>query len=84
MTKQEIVNSEENTDEDEDEDEDWYEKFLFKTENGRNGRAWVLLILGTALIAVGASGLVQATEFISTDFGINPLFVALILVCSCE
>jgi len=82
MTKQEIVNSEENTDEDEDEDEDWYEKFLFKTENGRNGRAWVLLILGTALIAVGASGLVQATEFISTDFGINPLFVALILVAA--
>lgn len=72
---------EEGEDEDNEIDE-WYEKYLFKTKEGRTGRAWVLLVLGTALIAIGASGLVKATEYISTDFGINPLFIALILVAA--
>jgi Ca2+/Na+ antiporter len=76
-------NSEDDEEDDEEEEmEEWHEKFLFKAKDGRNGRAWILLVFGTALIALGASGLVQATEFISTDFGINPLFVALILVAA--
>ena len=80
MPKAENVEDEE--EEEEEEMDEWHEKFLFKAQDGRNGRAWMLLIFGTALIALGASGLVQATELISTDFGINPLFVALILVAA--
>lgn len=81
MTKIEIVEGDDAS-EDVEEMDAWYEKFLFKAQDERNGRAWVLLLLGTALIALGASGLVQATEIISTDFGINPLFIALILVAA--
>lgn len=78
----EQANQERDDEEDDEELEEWYEKFLFKSNKGRQGRSWALLLLGTTLIALGASGLVKATEYISTDFGINPLFIALILVAA--
>ncbi|TAJ09375.1 sodium:calcium antiporter [Marinilabiliaceae bacterium JC017] len=68
--------------EEEEEPEAWFEKFLFKSESGRTGRSWLLLIVSTMIIALSCAGLVEGCKGISTSFGINPLFVALILVAA--
>jgi cation:H+ antiporter len=80
MTKEEMEG--ESDDEENDEPETWYEKYLFNKKDGKKARAWILLIVGTTFIAIGSAGLVKGTEFIASDWGINPLFVAFILVAA--
>jgi cation:H+ antiporter len=80
MSKEEMEGEEE--DEEEEEPETWYEKYLFNKNEGRTSKAWLLLLIGTAFIAVGSAGLVKGTEYIANDWGINPLFIAFVLVAA--
>lgn len=84
MTKEEMIGEEEDDEEKNKEKElkAWYDRYLFTNKSGRTGRAWVLLLIGTTFIAVGSAGLVKGTEYIATDLGINPLFIAFILVAA--
>lgn len=71
------------TEEHEEEQADtWFEKYLFKSPQGRTGRSWVLLTLSTIVIAIACAGLVEGCKGFAHDLGINPLFVALILVAA--
>ncbi|QZT37333.1 hypothetical protein K5X82_00215 [Halosquirtibacter xylanolyticus] len=60
----------------------WYDRYLFGRAVGRTARAWVLLLMSTAFIAIGSAGLVKGTEFIANDWNINPLFIAFVLVAA--
>jgi Ca2+/Na+ antiporter len=40
------------------------------------------LLVGTLFISIGSAGLVKGTEFIATDWDINPLFIAFVLVAA--
>ncbi len=72
----------ESDDDDDDEPDSWFEKYLFSKEKGRTGRGWLLLFGSIVIIAAACAGLVEGCKGISTSFGINPLFVALILVAA--
>jgi len=80
MTKDEMEGVVE--EEEEEEPETWHEKYLFNKDGGTTSRAWLLLIIGTTFIAVGSAGLVKGTQFIATDWDINPLFIAFVLVAA--
>jgi len=79
MTKNDANHQE---DEEQDEPETWFEKYLFKTEEGKTGRSWVLLAAATLVIALACGGLVEGCKGIADSMGINPLFIALILVAA--
>lgn len=65
-----------------DDDKSWFEKFQFKSKDGRVFRSWILLFSSTLVIALACAGLVEGCKGISNDFAINPLFIALILVAA--
>jgi len=68
---------------DEDEEHDtWFEKYIYKKNSGRTMRSWTTLFISTAVIALACAGLVEGCKGVSDSFGINPLFVALILVAA--
>jgi len=77
----------ENEDE-EDDDENgnealsWYEKFQFKSEEGRTSRSWTLFVVSTIIIAAACAGLVESCKGMADAMQINPLFIALILVAA--
>ncbi len=73
---------EESDNEDANEERTWFKNYLFKSENGKTGRSWMLLIASTLVIALACAGLVEGCKGISDSLGINPLFVALILVAA--
>jgi Ca2+/Na+ antiporter len=75
-------NSEEQESDDEDEPEGWYGRYQFKSANGRTGRSWLLLVSSTAIIAISCAGLVEGCKGIADAMGINPLFIALVLVAA--
>ena len=58
----------------------WFEKYQFKTYNNRVVRSWILLLFSTSVISITCAGIVEGCKGISESIGINPLFVALILV----
>ncbi|MFA8299572.1 MAG: sodium:calcium antiporter [Hyphomicrobiales bacterium] len=60
----------------------WYEKFLLKAEGGRTGRSWILLGISMLVIAAACAGLVEGCKGIADSLGINPLFIALILIAA--
>ena len=84
MTKEEMDGEDEEDDDDDDDDEadEWHEKYLSNNKNGKVKRAWLLLLLGTIFIAIGAAGLVKGTEILSHAWDINPLFISFILVAA--
>ncbi len=82
MSKEKKNNDNNSDDDSDDEDQTWYNKYLFHKQKGRSSRAWLLLLLATALIAAGSAGLVKGTEFIANDWGINPLFIAFVIVAA--
>ncbi|RZT96757.1 cation:H+ antiporter [Ancylomarina subtilis] len=59
-----------------------YLKYVLKAKTGRKGRSWLLLIMSTLVIAAACAGLVEGCKGISDALGINPLFVALILIAA--
>lgn len=59
-----------------------YQKYLLKREDKRRGRAWWILFLSTAVIAIACAGLVEGCKAISDSLAINPIFIALILVAA--
>jgi cation:H+ antiporter len=66
-----------------DENEDGkYLKYVLKTNKGRKRRSWLLLVGSTLVIAAACAGLVEGCKAISDSLGINPLFVALILIAA--
>ena len=65
-------NSEDNT----------YLKYVLKTNTGRKRRSWLLLTGSVLVIAAACAGLVEGCKGISDSLGINPLFVALILIAA--
>lgn len=76
-------NPEPQTSKDSDESENGkYLKYVLKAETGRKRRSWLLLVGSTLVIAVACSGLVEGCKGISNSLGINPLFVALILIAA--
>lgn len=75
-------NSVDSDEDNEEEHDSWYEKYQFKSKNGRLGRTWFLLIISTIVIAIACAGLVEGCKGISDAMGINPLFIALILVAA--
>ncbi|MBT4376104.1 sodium:calcium antiporter [archaeon] len=60
----------------------WYEKFIHSKRDGRGKRATWLLILAVVILSLCAAGLVEGTKIVSTSIGINPIFIALILVAA--
>ena len=60
----------------------WFEVFQFKSETGRVLRSWLLLTLSVIVMAIACAGLVEGCKSIAVGLGINPLFVALILVAA--
>ncbi|MGB5990517.1 MAG: hypothetical protein WBG43_12375 [Marinifilaceae bacterium] len=81
MNKSEEVENDEDDDVNND-DKSWFEKFQFKSKDGRVLRSWILLCFSTLIIALACAGLVEGCKGISNDFAINPLFIALILVAA--
>jgi len=77
-----MKNSNTEEEDDDEEPEGWFGRYLFKSEQGRTGRSWVLLATSTAVIALACAGLVEGCKGIADAMGINPLFVALILVAA--
>lgn len=59
-----------------------YLKYVLKAYTGRKRRSWLLLIGSTLVIAAACAGLVEGCKGISDSLGINPLFVALILIAA--
>ena len=59
-----------------------YLKYVLKSSSGRKRRSWQLLLLSTLIIAAACAGLVEGCKGISDSLGINPLFVALILIAA--
>jgi len=72
----------EEEEEEEEEDEAWYTRFQFKSEQGRTGRSIVLLVSSTIVLAAACAGLVEGCKGIADSLGINPLFVALVVVAA--
>ena len=73
---------EEEEEDDDDESAPWFTKFQFKSKDGRTGRSIVLLASSTIMIAAACAGLVEGCKGVADSLGINPLFVALILVAA--
>lgn len=73
---------EEDENEEDDEHDSWYERYQFKAPGGRTMRSWFLLTLSTLVIAAACAGLVESCKIVADDIGINPLFVALVLVAA--
>jgi len=65
-----------------DNPDSWFEKYQFKSEKYRVLRSWVLLTISTLIIALGCAGLVEGCKGVADSLGINPLFIALILVAA--
>ncbi len=82
MSKEEREGDQKGDDKAGDESGSWYEKYLFGKQKGRTLKAWFLLLVGTAFIALGSAGLVKGTEYIANDWDINPLFIAFVLVAA--
>lgn len=59
-----------------------YDKYLHKNSKSKTSRAWILLLSSTLIIAFSCAGLVEGCKGISDSFGINPIFIALILVAA--
>ncbi|MCZ4693983.1 sodium:calcium antiporter [Ancylomarina euxinus] len=59
-----------------------YLKYVLKFNKGRKRRSWLLLVGSTLVIAAACAGLVEGCKAISDSLGINPLFVALILIAA--
>lgn len=59
-----------------------YLTYVLKTNKGRKRRSWLLLVGSTLVIAAACAGLVEGCKAISDSLGINPLFVALILIAA--
>ncbi|RXQ97379.1 sodium:calcium antiporter [Ancylomarina salipaludis] len=57
-------------------------QYVLKSKTGRKSRSWLLLIASTLVIAIACAGLVEGCKGISDALGINPLFVALILIAA--
>lgn len=72
----------EEEEEEEEEPDTWYAKFQFKSEKGRTGRSWLILLASTAVIAAACAGLVEGCKGMADSLGINPLFIALVLVAA--
>jgi cation:H+ antiporter len=66
----------------EDSEDGKYLKYVLKANKGRKRRSWVLLTGSVLVIAVACAGLVEGCKGISDSLGINPLFVALILIAA--
>ena len=66
----------------EEEHDTWFEKYIYKNASGRTLRSWITLLISTIVIALACAGLVEGCKGVSDSFGINPLFVALILVAA--
>jgi len=62
--------------------ESWYEKYQFKSIKNRVGRSWILLLLSTIIISITCAGIVEGCKSVAEAIGINPLFVALIVVAA--
>lgn len=62
--------------------DEWFEKFIYKSEKGRTGRSWLLLVGSTSVIALACAGLVEGCKGMADSMGINPLFIALVLVAA--
>ncbi|MEA1969235.1 MAG: sodium/calcium exchanger protein [Thermodesulfobacteriota bacterium] len=79
-------NGEQDHEEDNQEDDEdsllWFERFQFKSEQGRTSRSWMLLLFSTLIIAGACAGLVEGCKEIANAMQINPLFIALILVAA--
>jgi len=60
----------------------FYEKYLHSKHIHKTSRAWLLLFVSTMIIAASCAGLVEGCKGISDSFGINPIFIALILVAA--
>lgn len=60
----------------------FYEKYLHRKHTHKTSRAWFLLFVSTMVIAASCAGLVEGCKGISDSFGINPIFIALILVAA--
>lgn len=73
---------EEKGDDEFDEPDSWFTRFQFKSDIGRTGRSWSLLIFSTLIIAIACAGLVEGCKGIADAMSINPLFIALILVAA--
>jgi len=59
-----------------------YLKYVLKANKGRKRRSWLLLAGSVLVIAAACAGLVEGCKGISDSLGINPLFVALILIAA--
>lgn len=70
----------EEDEEDDDEDQNVYERFVFKSNENRTGRAWAILLVMITVLAAACAGLVHAAEVLSEELQINMLFVSLVLV----
>jgi cation:H+ antiporter len=77
-----MKNGEEKEDEIGDDHDTWYERYQFKSPKGRVIRSWILLFGSTAIIAAACAGLVEGCKGIADSLGINPLFIALVLVAA--
>ena len=60
----------------------WYEKYIHKKPEKKKTRAISLLIFSILIISLGCAGLVESCKGIAESMGINPLFIALILVAA--
>lgn len=77
-----MKNGDQEEDEIGDEHDTWYERYQFKSPKGRVLRSWILLFGSTAIIAAACAGLVEGCKGIADSLGINPLFIALVLVAA--
>lgn len=64
------------------EHENWYEKYVFKSFQGKTFRSWQILGLAVLVLSVACAGLVEGCLIVAKAIHINPLFVALILVAA--
>lgn len=62
--------------------ESWFERYQFKSSNNIVTRSWFLLIISTIIISIACAGIVESCKGIANSIGINPLFVALVLVAA--
>ncbi len=60
----------------------WYEKFIHSKKIKKGRRATWLLVLAVIILSICAAGLVEGTKLIAESIGINPIFIALILVAA--
>jgi cation:H+ antiporter len=62
--------------------EKWYTKYILKTDEGKTGRSWAMLLLAITIIGIACAGLVEGCKMVADSIHINPLFVALVLVAA--